>query len=105
MFEETGLRLTPDELGPVVATRVADFDFERRRFRQREWFFAVEIPAFAPHDHQWDDVERRSLLDQRWWTVDELLATDETIYPSELAAVVRAVLDDQIDDVIRLSGT
>jgi 8-oxo-dGTP pyrophosphatase MutT (NUDIX family) len=104
VLEETGLGLNPRELGPVVATRVAEFEFERRRFRQTEWFFAVEVPAFTPRGHGWDDVERRSLLDQRWWSVDELRRTDETVYPTEIVELMRAVLDRKREEVIRLSG-
>jgi 8-oxo-dGTP pyrophosphatase MutT (NUDIX family) len=104
VLEETGLQLDPDELGPVVATRVADFEFDRRQYRQSECFFAVAVASFAPRDHGWDDLERRALLDQRWWTVDELRTTNETVYPSELADLVDAVLDHQVGDVIRLSG-
>lgn len=105
VLEETGLRLTPGALGPVVATRVAHFEFEQRRFRQTEWFFAVEVPAFMPKGHGWDDVERRSLLEQRWWTVDDLRRTDETVYPKEIVELVRVVLDSKIKDVIQLSGS
>jgi 8-oxo-dGTP pyrophosphatase MutT (NUDIX family) len=104
VFEETGLQLDADALGPVIATRVAEFEFEHRRFRQTEWFFAVEVPAFAPRAHGWDDLERRSLLDQRWWSVDDLLRTGETIYPSELAELVAAAVEGEIREPIALSG-
>ena len=40
VLEETGLHLSPAELGPVIATRVAHFEFDGRRFRQSESFFA-----------------------------------------------------------------
>ena len=104
VFEETGLRLSPVELGPVIATRVAHFEFEHRRFRQSESFFAVNVEAFTPQHHGWDEVEQRALLDHRWWTVDQLRATDEAVYPSELADVVQAVLDGTLTKPIRLSA-
>jgi 8-oxo-dGTP pyrophosphatase MutT (NUDIX family) len=104
VFEETGLRLSPAQLGPVIATRVASFEFERRQFRQSESFFAVNVEAFTPQHHGWDEVEQRALFDHRWWTVDELRTTDETVYPSELAEVVQAVLDETLTTSIRLSG-
>jgi 8-oxo-dGTP pyrophosphatase MutT (NUDIX family) len=104
VFEETGLRLSPAQLGPVIATRVASFEFERRRFRQSESFFAVNVEPFTPQHHGWDEVEQRALLDHRWWTLDELRTTDETVYPSELADVVQAVLDGNLTTPVRLSG-
>jgi 8-oxo-dGTP pyrophosphatase MutT (NUDIX family) len=102
VLEETGLRLTPEQLGSVIATRVAYFEFEHRRFRQSESFFAVDVEPFTPQHHGWDDVEQRALLDHRWWSVDELLATEETVYPSELAEVVRAVLDGTVRETLLL---
>jgi 8-oxo-dGTP pyrophosphatase MutT (NUDIX family) len=104
VLEETGLQLSPVQLGPVIATRVASFEFERRRFRQSEAFFAVNVEAFTPQHHGWDEVEQRALLGHRWWTVDELRATDEAVYPSELADVVQAVLDGTLTTPMRLSG-
>jgi 8-oxo-dGTP pyrophosphatase MutT (NUDIX family) len=103
VLEETGLQLAPDAFGPVVATRVAEFEFDGRAFRQREWFFAVEVARFAPTVDGWDSIEQRALLDHRWWTVDELVATDEMIYPVEIAAVVQAVLDGTITTPIELT--
>jgi 8-oxo-dGTP pyrophosphatase MutT (NUDIX family) len=104
VLEETGLRLAPSALGRIVATRVADFEFENRQFRQTEYFFAVEVTSFTPRDHGWDELERRSLLEQRWWTVDELRASDATFYPNELVELVEAVLDRKDNGVMRLSG-
>jgi 8-oxo-dGTP pyrophosphatase MutT (NUDIX family) len=102
VFEETGLRLSPAQLGPVIATRVAYFEFERRRFRQSESFFAVNVEAFTPQHHGWDEVEQRALLAHRWWSVDELRTTDETFYPKALPELVQAVLDGTIPETIRL---
>jgi 8-oxo-dGTP pyrophosphatase MutT (NUDIX family) len=102
VVEETGLHLSPAQLGPVIATRVAHFEFDGRRFRQSESFFAVHVEAFAPQHHGWDEVEQRALLDHRWWSVAELRATEERVYPSELADVVQAVIDGTLSRPIRL---
>jgi 8-oxo-dGTP pyrophosphatase MutT (NUDIX family) len=102
VLEETGLHLSPAELGPVIAARVAVFPFEGRRFRQSESFFAVKVKAFTPQHHGWDEVEQRALIGHRWWTVDELRTTDEAVYPSELADVVQAVIDGTLSAPIQL---
>ena len=104
VFEETGLRLSREQLGPVIATRVANFEFEWRRFRQSESFFAVDVERFTPEHHGWDEVEQRALLDHRWWSIDELRATHEAVYPSELADLVEAILDEGLDAPMTLSG-
>ena len=104
VHEETGLRLSPEELGPVVATRVCVFPFERRRYRQSESFFAVHVEPFTPQHHGWDEVEQRALLDHRWWSLDELRTTNEAVYPRELADLVEAIIDGHLDTPMTLSG-
>jgi 8-oxo-dGTP pyrophosphatase MutT (NUDIX family) len=105
LLEETGLDLPPDALGSPVATRVAEFEFDGRGYRQTEWFFAVQVARFEPSADRWDHIEQRALFHHRWWDVDELMVTSETIYPSELAVLVQAVLDGEIREPIRLSGS
>jgi 8-oxo-dGTP pyrophosphatase MutT (NUDIX family) len=104
LWEETGLRLAADELGPVVASRVARFEFNGRHFRQTESFFAVQVDRFTPLDGGWDDVERRALRSHRWWHVDDLRATEQRVYPRELADVVDAIVDGTLTEPLRLSG-
>ena len=94
--EETGLRLGPQQLGAVVATRVCMFPFEGRRYHQSESFFAAHVEPFTPQHHGWDEVEQRALLDHRWWSIDELRATDEAVYPRELADLVEAILGESL---------
>ncbi len=104
VHEETGLVVGPDDLGPVVATRVATFTFEHVEYRQRESFFAVSVSRFEPSASHWDEIEQRSLLEYRWWTPDELSATDDAYFPAELADVVRAALTGPIGTPLTLSG-
>jgi 8-oxo-dGTP pyrophosphatase MutT (NUDIX family) len=102
--EETGLHLDPDALGACVATRTTTFEFERRHYEQDEWFFAVRVDRFEPHGDGWIEVERRSLLQYRWWTPAELDATSDVVYPAELGALVRAVLAGGPTEPMVLSG-
>ena len=104
ILEETGLAIAPDAVGKIVATRVAHFDFDERTFRQQESFFAVVVAPFTPTDRGWDALERRELITHRWWTLDELAATDDVVYPSELATLMHAVLDGSIEIPMQLRG-
>lgn len=105
LLEETGLRRDPVGMGPVVAKRVAEFDFADVAHLQTEWFFAVRVDEFTPSVDGWDELEQRALLAFRWWTVPELAGTDERFYPSELIEVVQALIDDRITEPMELSGT
>lgn len=101
VHEETGLRLGLDDLGPVVASRTATFEFDGRRIRQTSSFFAVRVALFTPGTSGWGEVERRSLQGHRWWPVDELRATDERVYPRELPDLVDAVLQGDAHGRVR----
>jgi 8-oxo-dGTP pyrophosphatase MutT (NUDIX family) len=87
--EETGLVVR--ELGDVVFRRDVQFDFEGVRYHQREQFFCVRCERFAIDDSGWTDVERRSMAEHRWWTQAELAATDETVYPEQLAEILPTI--------------
>lgn len=104
IFEETGLLVAPHDLGPIVATRTAEFDFEGKHYLQRESFFAVKVAPFTAHTHGWDTIEQRTLLAHRWWTVGDLAATTETVYPLELPELMRAVIAGGCDLPMVLSG-
>ncbi|MGT2425521.1 NUDIX hydrolase [Amnibacterium kyonggiense] len=89
-FEETGHRVASLE-GPV-ARRSSVFPFDGRLIEQREQFFVARVPAFEPTTAGWTELERRSLAGLRWWTLDELRGTPETVYPERLADLVAAQL-------------
>lgn len=92
VFEETGLEL--GDLGPVIHHRVAQFPFEEWDIVQDEVFFAVRLETVQPavRPHHLTEMEQRSLIRHRWWTVEEVDATDEAVYPEELGALLRRVL-------------
>jgi hypothetical protein len=52
----------------------------------------AHVDAFEPTTTGWTELERRALLGLRWWTVDDLRATDETVYPATLADLVAEAL-------------
>jgi 8-oxo-dGTP pyrophosphatase MutT (NUDIX family) len=104
-LEETGLALRADDFGPVVATRVADFEFAGDAYHQSEWFFAAEVERFEPHGAGWEPIEHLALLAYKWWTLAELETSVDVVYPAEIATVLRAVLAGLVTDPIVLSGT
>lgn len=105
VLEETGLHLLPEQFGPVVATRVAHFEFDDHEYAQSEQFFAVDVAAFTPSSSGWDAVEQRALTSHRWWDLADLSTTEEIIYPRELPELIRAVLDGTISAPMQLRGS
>lgn len=92
LAEETGLRLTPEQLGDPVWQEVTDYPFDGRWYRQEQQFFLVRVPAWEVVTEGFDAVERDSIDGYRWWTIAELESTDERFYPVDLPDLLRRVL-------------
>lgn len=94
LAEETGLLLAPEELGEPVWDEVTEYPFDGQWYRQRQEFFLVRVPSWEVDTRGFDDLERDSIDDHRWWEVAELEATEERFYPKELASLLRRLLFD-----------
>jgi 8-oxo-dGTP pyrophosphatase MutT (NUDIX family) len=92
LFEETGLPVSPHEFDEPVWHEVTEFPFEGRRYRQEQDFYLVRVDSWEVDLSRLDDVERRSTDAHRWWSVPELSATTEQIYPVELPALLTRLL-------------
>jgi 8-oxo-dGTP pyrophosphatase MutT (NUDIX family) len=92
LFEETGIE--DAVLGPCIWTRTARFRFEGAAYEQQELFFPARITRRAIDTSGFTDLERRSVTDHRWWSVEELLETAEVVYPRDLGRLVAALLRD-----------
>jgi 8-oxo-dGTP pyrophosphatase MutT (NUDIX family) len=88
--EETGLRV--DDPGPVVFTRRFHWTFEGQPFDQEEAYFLVRTSTFAPASDAWTDVEKATVIDHRWWSVDDLRRTHEVVFPERLADLLEELL-------------
>lgn len=88
--EETGLTLASVS-GPIYEQEM-DFAFEDVQLHQYEQFFVAHVPNFVVSAQGWTDLEKRTMLESRWWSLEELEITTETIYPEVLATLVRAIV-------------
>jgi len=107
--EETGIALPEERLvGPVWHRRAA-FSFDGRAHDAEEWFFLVDMSGDGTGaDGQvtvdtsgFDDVENSTIDRYRWWSVDELHATDEVVYPVQLAELLAELLSADWDGRVR----
>jgi 8-oxo-dGTP pyrophosphatase MutT (NUDIX family) len=90
LYEETGLAVV--DLGPERFVRRIVFEFEGNHYDQTEHFFCVRTPRFGVTNAGWSDIERRSVLEHRWWSAAELAATSARVYPDDLAERLRAIV-------------
>ncbi len=86
--EETGLVV--DDLGPVVHRTTVEFSFNGSVVRSDEHYFIVRTGRFNVSVTGWTKVENETIEEHRWWTLSELRATGETVYPDELVALLKA---------------
>ncbi|HEY7226096.1 MAG TPA: NUDIX domain-containing protein [Micromonosporaceae bacterium] len=94
LLEETGLRVAPEQLGEPLFSDVAEFPYEGLWYRQRQDFYLLRVTAYdVPHD--WVagvGGDEHTIDEYRWWSVDDLAATDEKVYPPDLADTLRQIL-------------
>ena len=80
-----------DSFGPVRWRRRTAFVFEARNYEQDEWYFVVHVPRFDARPASLTELEVRSNTGWRWWSIVELEASAETIYPRELGRLLRSL--------------
>lgn len=101
--EETGL--TEMVLGPKVWVRDLVLIVEGEPRRLLEHYFLAEAPHEEVVDHHWTELERRVVQDMRWWTPEEIAASDEVIFPVDLPLRLPALLaGERPDPPLRLPG-
>ena len=91
LFEETGL--TGIDLGQPVWTHDFDVQWDAADHDSgHAEFYTAVVDSFEPSQEGWTDDERVDVLEHRWWTLSELLATDDPYEPAELIDLVRRQL-------------
>ena len=82
--EETGF--TDVELGEsIFETDQILHDRKHRPVRHLATFLFARCPGGEPSRGAWQALEREFVDDMRWWTLRDLAALEEPIYPADLA--------------------
>jgi 8-oxo-dGTP pyrophosphatase MutT (NUDIX family) len=90
--EETGLRDLV--LGPEVWHRRHVFSWRGVEWDQDERWFLARVEHFEPVFDSLSETERDDFTGWRWWSVEQLEATDDGLIPSDLDARLRTLLRD-----------
>jgi len=67
---------------PVFNQRGAQ---QGEEYDQEEWVYLVRTSTFEPSSRNWTETESATIREHRWWSIDELRATNEVVFPSDLA--------------------
>jgi 8-oxo-dGTP pyrophosphatase MutT (NUDIX family) len=97
LLEETGLAVAPSELRSVAyTTGYADLGWAAGLFRDD--FFICCVQSHEVSTAGFLDYERRDYAGHHWWSQAELAATDETVYPFGLAALLADLLSGRMPE-------
>jgi 8-oxo-dGTP pyrophosphatase MutT (NUDIX family) len=107
LAEETGHRFTATGIGPAVAVNSGRWQgTSGTKFRTTNWYFFVRAATTRIDLSGQEDTERRDLLGHRWWTLADLLATRDLVFPAGLAGLLRQLLaGDLPHEPVRLPWT
>jgi 8-oxo-dGTP pyrophosphatase MutT (NUDIX family) len=89
--EEIGIRAV--EVGRPLFVRRVRVEFEGGIFEQVEHFFVARVDFTEVDESGWTEIERRVVVEHRWWTLAALRSTHDTVYPEDLAEVLAGVID------------
>jgi 8-oxo-dGTP pyrophosphatase MutT (NUDIX family) len=89
--EETGWEAL--EIGSVLWRNEQIFnDRKGRPILIREAFLVARCSGGEPSREGWVALEREFVDDIRWWTLEELQACEEPVYPADLAQRLASIL-------------
>ena len=91
--EETGLAAPEDSLHGPFWHEITDFPFDGRWYRQDQDWFSVRVDEWAVSFDGLDVSEHETIDKHRWWSVGELLATEERFYPADLPRLLSELLE------------
>jgi 8-oxo-dGTP diphosphatase len=90
LFEETGI--LRDAVSQQVAEREFAFQLHDGEYvLAEERFFLVRVTAPSLSRDHWTPIEKEVMTDHRWWSVEELTSTTETVFPETLAAILASI--------------
>ena len=85
--EETGIRTT--DVGREIARRQFELQLpDGERVSADERYFAVRTPETAISREGWTEVEKGLMTCHRWWSLDDLSRTSETVFPEDLVEML-----------------
>lgn len=88
--EETGL--TDVQFGPAVWYSEQALIWNGAPALFRETFIVARCASETLSDSAWTELEREMIREWRWWSVAELAATGEVIYPQGLANLLPGLI-------------
>jgi 8-oxo-dGTP pyrophosphatase MutT (NUDIX family) len=91
LWEETGIG--DAVFGAVAIEREKLIHFDGTPIYMREQYFVAHTEVTEICLDYQEEMERADYREHRWWTVADLELTDEVVFPSGFAELVRGILE------------
>lgn len=97
LLEETGIEDV--EIGPCIWTQHVQFDFGGLHFDSRERIHVAWCDGGEFKPRHLEYLEAAAFRGARWWTLDELLASEEPVLPVRLREFLPPIVKGDLPDV------
>lgn len=84
--EETGMVIDPEVLGEPVLVASGRWDWADglNYHTYTDTIYELKVQNFQPDTSGFTQDELRDILEYRWWTVEEILSSQESLAPQDL---------------------
>ncbi len=88
--EETGLEVGPERIEPPRWRRQIEYVYRGECRHQRELVALVRIDESSPgtRDSLRVGAEKEDVIEARWWSIEQIMASNERLYPRSLPALL-----------------
>ncbi|MGH7488454.1 MAG: NUDIX hydrolase [bacterium] len=90
LLEEIGVDAV---IGPLVLRRRARFTYRGRHFDQDEWHFVAHTETSGELVSRAGDNEQAAVAAHRWWSLADLEASHDRMFPEDLTAVLKQLAE------------
>ena len=93
LFEETGISIAVEALGPCVWTRSHTYRWHGNTYDQSERYYLVQLYETPELSFEgWAELEREELAEHRWWTIEDIEASGEMFAPRAITRYLRPLV-------------
>jgi ADP-ribose pyrophosphatase YjhB (NUDIX family) len=96
VLEETGLVVDAQAPSSAVWSRDVAFEWNGVIERHVERYFLIRVDAHDVDAARFEPGEDASIRAQRWWTLEEIIASDEVFAPRDFGARVTPLLRGEV---------
>jgi 8-oxo-dGTP pyrophosphatase MutT (NUDIX family) len=95
LFEETGIDIELNALENPVAEQQFILPMpDGEQVMAHEKLYVVRTECQAITNSNWTALEMQVMTDHKWWSVMDLRATGDTVYPQDLADILIKVIEE-----------